>query len=568
MRRSTSSWIRRAEFVAAIVVVAGSAARADTVTTKLARIDVSEPDVPNPLRGFYDWLGQHEAPQPTTFDSYTRYDWRELEPSQDNYDFSKIERDLDNTNKGGKKFAFRVMAVDDYDQEVVVPDYITALPGGRRCSAMDSGRPVFVPDWNSAAFIERARKLVTALGKKFDGNPGLAYVDIGIYGHWGEWHTHGLCDGNEDAGSPEAKRAYVDMHVEAFPTTRLLMVSGGGESVGFAYALGKSPRIGVRCDSLGKDWFVQQFKSTPDKWRAMQDRWKTAPFIAEFWGPGNVDFNLTIRHVSDLHVAAISNGNYGTWGSLSGDQQKNALQTAKTSGYRFSVDACTFPDRAGTGGKWWISCNWANTGVTPAYEAWDVIYDLKPSGASSALWKGKSKLDLQTLLPSPQASAVDDVFDLPASLPPGSYDVGVAVIDPSSVRPQPLGLATKGRTAQGRYPLGTLTIAQGPVDVGQPSSSPPPKARAGGAAPPPTGAAGSLGSGGTPAPQGGRAASAGAGGATGAAGSGGSAVDDGNVALGCSVSPRSSDRSTAWIVLALFFARRLITRARREKLTA
>jgi hypothetical protein len=46
-----------------------------------------------------------------------------------------------------------------------------------------------VPDLSDPTFIAYAQKLLNALGARYDGNPNLAFVDIGMVGSWGEWHN-------------------------------------------------------------------------------------------------------------------------------------------------------------------------------------------------------------------------------------------------------------------------------------------------------------------------------------------------------------------------------------------
>ena len=95
------------------------------------------------------------------------------------------------------------------------------------------------------------RALTAALARAFDGDPNLAYYDMGIYGHWGEWHAYPFADCETAGEASEAtKRTLIDMQVSAFSHTRLVMNTGASDSEAFAYALHKSARIGVRIDSL------------------------------------------------------------------------------------------------------------------------------------------------------------------------------------------------------------------------------------------------------------------------------------------------------------------------------
>ena len=87
----------------------------------------------------------------------------------------------------GAKFAFRVMAVNEFTSPVEVPAYLGTEAGGSWCKV--DGQSVWVPAWDSPAFLARAQALVDALGARFNGDQRLGYYDMGLYGHWGEWHT-------------------------------------------------------------------------------------------------------------------------------------------------------------------------------------------------------------------------------------------------------------------------------------------------------------------------------------------------------------------------------------------
>lgn len=46
---------------------------------------------------------------------------------------------------------------------------------------------LWMPDWNSDYFIERARKLIHTIGAQYNGDPRIAWIDMGMYGKYGEW---------------------------------------------------------------------------------------------------------------------------------------------------------------------------------------------------------------------------------------------------------------------------------------------------------------------------------------------------------------------------------------------
>lgn len=426
------------------------------VTITPTTIPLSDPEIVNPQRGFYRWYGVEGIPQPRpAYDHYVRYGWRQLEPTKGQYDFSVIERDMQAAQAAGAKFAFRVMGVNGFSSSVEVPEYLRREAGGAFCSY--KGQSVWVPTWDNPQFRERARALVNELGAHFNGDPRLAYYDLGLYGHWGEWHTLGLCT---PPGSATTKRALVDMQLAAFSRTRTLMNSGGSEVDAFVYALSASPRVGIRIDSLCDSSFDQQFTTAPAKLAAMRDRWQTAPMISEYVGGAHPDLAQCDRQVQTWHVAAIGAGNFGAWSSYSANEQAQLLLLGKHSGYRFQLNKLSYPSEVTTGTFFKIDTEWSNVGVTPLYEPFTVVFELRPHGQTHVAWVGVSQLNLERFLPTTQPQPISDSLILSRRLAPGWYDLRVAVRDFNGGR-APLALANTGREADGGYSLGQILVQGG-----------------------------------------------------------------------------------------------------------
>ena len=464
MTQTARSGLARWLLLLLIVVLAASAAPISiaqtggaTITVTPTEISLADVEIVNPMRGLYRWYGGEPIPQPhPAYDQYARFGWRQLEPSRDQYDFSAIEQALQEAKNAGAKFAFRIMSVNEFTSPVEVPEYLKREAGGTYCTYY--GAKVWVPAWDSPQFLARAQALMSALSARFNGDPRLGYYDMGIYGHWGEWHTDGLCT---PPASTATKRALVDIQVAAFSNSRILMNSGGKEVDAFVYALGKSPRIGVRVDSLCSPWFDTQFTESPEKLAAMQDRWKTAPIVTEFytWHPS--DIALCDQQVRAWHIAAIANGNIGNWGSYSAEQQSQILLMGKHTGYRFVLNSLTYPATAMNNGLLTISSQWSNVGITPAYERFAVAFELRPKGQNTVLWSGQSRLDLERFLPTTEPLSINDQLYLPDRLPPGQYVLSLVVPDMDWYY-SPLSLAITGADANGRYALGEITITPGP----------------------------------------------------------------------------------------------------------
>lgn len=450
---------------------------AEATIIKPTEISLSESEIVNPLRGFYDWQSVGvRVPNLRYPEYYKRYMWDEVESNRDVYDFSVIEQDLLIAKKARQKFAFRIMSVNSFhSDEVGVPNYMLSEVPGDYCSYYEDYIKndceldrVWVPDWNSTAFLNRARALVNALGKQFDGRSEIAYYDMGIYGHWGEWHAYPFTKCRTAGEASDAtKRAIVDMQLMAFSESRIVMNSGAENSEAFQYTLSKSPKIGIRIDSFNWPWFDDQINNDPIKKDLVESRWKTAPIIVEFGGifrdDDSEDFSLANSQVTKWHLASLANGNSYTGDVLTPNQRKNFQLAGKRSGYRFVLRECSWPGTLNRGRAFRIRSKWSNVGVTPLYETFSVRYELRRKGANMVVWRCTSSFDLETFLPT-VSPGVDDV-PVPVNdrcvigrdITQGMYTLSLVVADPTGYR-DPLALAIKGRDSSGRYVLGDLRL--------------------------------------------------------------------------------------------------------------
>ncbi len=107
-----------------------------------------------------------------------KYTWPELEPEQDAYDFSAIRQDLMSLTAKGKRLFIQLQDVSFHDSIVNVPRYLqrdSRYNGGvaRQYSNEEAGKRAVPEGWVARrwdpAVQERWHKLLSALGKEFDG---------------------------------------------------------------------------------------------------------------------------------------------------------------------------------------------------------------------------------------------------------------------------------------------------------------------------------------------------------------------------------------------------------------
>ena len=428
-------------------------AASNTLTFTPTVIPLSAPEIANPWRGPVYYGDEAPPPNWPLIDHYNRWCWSEIEPTEGQYNLNLIEKVLADAKAHGGKGGFTIMPVNTSGQSgSCLPPYLRS----------QVGEP---PDWNNPLYLSRLQALITATSQKYANDPRLGWVDIFAYGNWNEWNLSGLP--GAPVGTPATKRAIINMNVRAFPHQRLVLdtdayLHHGGGYDALSYALNLSPKIGLRMNCLGfasMGGAVDIFAALP----LARDRWKTAPSIVEYCdGPS---FQIAQNQIKQYHFALIGDGanNIISFSSYSATDQGLMMQNYKTSGYRFVLDSLTIPSLIGAGGGFTISTKWSNVNVTPAYNPWNIMLQLR-SGRGVVVWQGKLHFDLQTLLPTNTSGTdtprkVTDTFDLPTTVPNGSYMVSIQIVDPDNYY-APLNLAIQGRQTDGSYILGIVQVGR------------------------------------------------------------------------------------------------------------
>ncbi len=418
----------------------------------------------NPGMGFYKWNYQEQAPV-KSLDSYARFNWSDLEKSKGKYDFSVLSTAAASaySNANGRgRFAFAIRCCVEGINKAY-PAYVDSSMKGWYSTA----KSCWVPDWNNAYFLERLDSLVSALGRTFNNDARIGFVEIRSYGNWGEWHLAGF----ESPVSPAVPitnttiERMINAYTNAFPNKQLVMMSDN--PYGLQYAMTRNnPNypIGWRRDSWGNKQMESLVNSTA--WSFAKDRWKTAPVIVEGYGTGTsgMNYSLCVPQTAKYHISAIGNANYGVWSSMTKRQQDSILMSVKQSGYKYSLQTLTISDSVITGKDFNMKTKWSNIGNAPTYLNWTVTYLLLDAKSLVVKWQATSSLNLKSVLPTIDSISkkdfpitVYDNYTLPVNLPAGDYQLELMIKDASNYY-APLQLLNKDRRTDGGYLLGTVRV--------------------------------------------------------------------------------------------------------------
>lgn len=442
-------------------------------------------DTVNPLRGYHRWRGQEVVPQSTPSpDAYQRYAWRDLEPELGRYDFTKVLADAATARSQGRRLALRVRSMLGYDDgQVYLPRDLVAHPS---CSAgcgwwadADPGNPqqTYVPDWNDPFVHERMRLLLQALGQALGTSP-LAWVDVGLYGQWGEWTLsskidYALAPGGIAPITNDSKRAIAEAHFAAMPDRPFVMFALKGNFDTLDWALNRQTvthrPVGLRIDCLAKSGFMNQWTDHPELWSQLQNQWQRAPFVAEFCpfdsGDALTNAATALQQVRDFRITSVSNGNLAPsvsntalkWASFTAQEQATLLQIGREAGHRLMLDRASYT--LSRNGALALSTDWRNPGRAPVYESWEVTLELlDDTGAvrqSTVL-----PIALSTVGADNASLGTRTSIALNNQLPAGRYLARLVIRDPlqrsapADAR-APLRLAIAERQADGGVVLGT-----------------------------------------------------------------------------------------------------------------
>lgn len=479
----------------------------------------SAPDVINPLRGQYEGLGVPLYPWPDTgqpewpgtYDVGNRFPWDGIQPDPDHYDFSYIDEKIAEAQAQDERFHFRIMALcsegcGDDTLHSAVPDWLRSRKGATKKFTKD-GETYVVPNWNSDAYLSAAEKLIAALGARYNKDERIAWFEFSGYGDWSENHIGFVAQHLGAPGPPPEKSitqlGYYDQYrdqaitkksitrlvkatLKAFPDTQIVVAAGNPEITRQFLAASPTRPVGIRGDCLGAIPPPQHWVTDPNSWYVHNDkelvsevltRWKFAPVVTEwcsFEPDGTTEyFTKALKDTVNYHVSMVSSNVaepappdlYDIW-----------ARTNKYAGYRFAVTSAIAPDELPVGTDLPITVRWTNFGTAPAYDDWEIFYEIFDHAGDSTLGV-KSGLSLGTIAAEqnysdtrlePASATSDDTLLLPTSeLPAGDYTLVVKVVwnqhKPGGfnrVDYPTMELAQTGRDSLGGYPIAEFRLGE------------------------------------------------------------------------------------------------------------
>jgi hypothetical protein len=343
---------------------------------------------------------------------YLRVPWAFLEPREGEFNWALLDTPAQRWVAKGKRIALRITASENWIR-YATPQWVQAA--GAKGVDYEFGKgpkpggPMWDPDFLDPVFLAKLDKFLAALARRYDGNPHVAFIDVGTFGLWGEGHTF-MSSQLSDEQTLAAVKRHIDLHIRHFPRTLLCItddVAGhdrpGAHLPATDYAL--SQGVTLRDDSIlvqppPRSWYHAELAAA---------FWPTLPVILEHehygaskqrkaWGDGS----LLLKAVEDYHASYLS---IHWWPREELNENRELIDRInRRMGYRLQVRQARWPAEIRAGEPFTIDTAWANAGVAPCYLGGYPAFTLKDAkgGIASVL--------------------VDESFDV-RKLPPGTPDI-------------------------------------------------------------------------------------------------------------------------------------------------
>lgn len=400
----------------------------------------------NPLKGWCTYTDAGPIDQPYSM-VFLYVPWKELEPTRGRYAFDAWERRAWNTPAArGKHIVFRVY-IDYPSRPSGLPDWLRK-EGVKvtRYSEQGGGES---PDYDDPRMVDAMRRLIDALGKRYDRNPRVAFVQFGMLGFWGEWHTYPR---TELFAKEATAAAVLDAAHRAFPNKKVMNrypAGYGGRQRWLGFFDDMFPE-----DTDGKeDWqFLPRLRSS-----GRVDAWKTVPIGGEMvphaaprlLGDG---FTTMMKRLDDAHFSWVGPYSPAIANLREPELRSRSQSMVRRMGYEYRLDEIRLAREPRKGETLDVEIRGTNQGVAPFYYPWPVELALQDTqGKIAQRWT--TDADLRTWLPGPFRL----VTSAKVAVSPGSYRLMLGIRDPWTAKPA-IGFANALPRRSGWTQLASIRI--------------------------------------------------------------------------------------------------------------
>ena len=347
--------------------------------------------IDNPLKGLVPYSGEHRNQFPHSME-FNYFPLRAFMPAPGKYDWAPLESLLSEVASRGHQTIFRVWLEYPGQPSGLPPFLIDEGVKLTNYAAEDRTQklPNYTPDYRDPKLQSALTEFIAALGKRYDGDPRVAYITAGLLGHWGEWHTYPR---TELSPPKELETKVMDAYEGAFRQTPVLLRYPADQDA--IHAPNRDRPFGYHDDSFA--WATLETGKPEDSWffvpllnkARATEKWRRYPIGGEIrpeaWGK-LFDSNPGDARIQDFHTCVRQT--HATWLMDSGifsvgiapEQRARAEKEVSRMGYEFSVTEVRLTTKE-------LEVTVENRGVAPFYRDWPVELATFAGGVISKPWQ-------------------------------------------------------------------------------------------------------------------------------------------------------------------------------------
>jgi hypothetical protein len=444
----------------------------------------------NPLEGFVPYAGSY-----ATFPYSMEFFYMPLNAvmtGPNTFDWSALDSQLKAIAARGHQAVLRFY-LDYPGRPSGVPQFL--LNEGVACHPYSAygNSSSCSPDYGDPRLDQALDQFIAAFGARYDGSPRIGFIELGLLGFWGEWHTYpynGVAEPQNWFASPAEQDRVLADYTAAFSKTKLLVryptpctscssvgTSNASMPVGYhddSFALETLPSstgfhfldLLSQAGATGK-WRQQPIggELRPELQACIFDQPPDCPNI-EAGGDNTVygakDF---ADSVAQTHASWLINQTAFDPGYTGADHSR-AFAGSQSLGYQFSVTRAAIDQPNNTTLQ--VGASIANNGVAPFYYDWPLqVAAVAGDGRIAESWN--VALRISSVQPGATGQFVSDL-PIGGQMPQGMYSIVVRVVNPlPGGVPLQFANAGQGKTLSGWMTLGTVRTTSG---AASPTASP------------------------------------------------------------------------------------------------
>lgn len=387
---------------------------------------------------------------------YLRLPWMHIEAVEGQFNWAVVDTIAQRYIAKGKQVALRFSCTESAaDQAYATPQWVEKA--GAKGHHFQAGKVIpeggqWEPDYDDPIFLEKLDHFLAAAAARYDGDPNIAFIDVGSFGIWGEGHTFWS---TKLPYSIETIKRHIDLHKKHFKRTLLVANDDwAGRANGATIDYAREQGLTLRDDSI----LVQGGDKAYFNSHLAEGFWQRIPVILEsehygtskskgFWGDG---FKY-LEAIEKYHASYASVHWYGR--EFLAENRSLVERINQRLGYRLQLVEAELEAGEKLNVKW----TWWNVGVAPALPGCFGAVTLKDeSGGIAAVFVNEG-LDMRSLPPESEKPATRSLaFAWPPVLTAGKYTVYVSV--GSRTGTPRIALPYGADDGQHRYKIGSIEV--------------------------------------------------------------------------------------------------------------